>query len=299
VTEFRDIPLPGRVIIIAIAVGVFAVAGVAVATSYNAVYRLVESLGLYGEATNKTFGMMLDIAFIIAELAAILGGILRAVHLRRLPPDLPEREVKRQARQVSRGWPANIMLVCGTATIAFNVFHAFLIGGAGDPKTVWRCVVAAFPPVLMMLSFQVLIAITKWVMLTIGRPLYSAAALSPTTMAPGYGAFPGYGPGASGQPGLYGQMPTWAPSQIPQNGQPEGGGNGELEATKRRQVEAYLAALSPDQLGRLDGLGPKAGAREITPALNGQGLQVSVRYVQQILDEFLAARRQAGSRRKH
>ncbi len=55
-TEFRDIPLPGRIIIIAIAVGVFAVAGVAVATSYNAVYRLVESLGLYGSSTNKTFG---------------------------------------------------------------------------------------------------------------------------------------------------------------------------------------------------------------------------------------------------
>jgi hypothetical protein len=294
VTEFRDIPLPGRIIIIAIAVGVFAVAGVAVATSYNAVYRLVDSLDLYGSSTNKTFGMMLDIAFIIAELAAILGGILRAVHLRRLPPDLPEREVKRQARQVSRGWPANIMLVCGTATIAFNVFHAFLIGGAGDPKTVWRCVVAAFPPVLMMLSFQVLIAITKWVMLTIGRPLYSAAALSPTTMAPGYGMLPpgvpGYGPGLSGAPGAYGQMPSWAPSQIQQTGQPIG--NGELtEATKRRQVEAYLAALGPDQLQRLAGLGPKAAARELTPTLNGQGLQVSERYVQQILDEFLAAQR--------
>jgi hypothetical protein len=90
-TEFRDIPLPGRIIIVAIAVGVFAVAGVAVATSYNAVYRLVDSLDLYGESTNKTFGMMLDVAFIIAELAAILGGILRAVHLRRLPPTCPRR----------------------------------------------------------------------------------------------------------------------------------------------------------------------------------------------------------------
>jgi len=293
VTEFRDIPLPGRIIIIAIAVGVFAVAGVAVATSYNAVYRLVESLGLYGSSTNKTFGMMLDIAFIIAELAAILGGILRAVHLRRLPPDLPEREVKRQARQVSRGWPANIMLFCGTATIAFNVFHAYLIGGAHDPKTPWRCVVAAFPPVLMILSFQVLIAITKWVMLTIGRPLYSAAALSPATML-------GYGLGPDGAPGAHGQMPSWAPSQIQHTGQPNGGG--ELtEATKRHQVEAHLATLGPDQLQRLGGLGPKAAARELTPTLNGQGLQVSERYVQQILDENLAAQRQqanGGRKRK-
>ena len=74
-----------------------------------------------------------------------------------------------------------------------------------------------------------------------------------------------------------------------------GNPNGELaEATKRRQVEAHLAGLDPDQLGRLAGLGPKAAARELTPTLNGQGLAVSERYVQQILDEFLAARRGSG-----
>jgi hypothetical protein len=73
-------------------------------------------------------------------------------------------------------------------------------------------------------------------------------------------------------------------------------GNGELaEATKRRQVETYLTGLDSDQLGRLAGLGPKAAARELTPTLNGQGLAVSERYVQQILDEFLAARRGSGT----
>jgi hypothetical protein len=157
------------------------------------------------------------------------------------------------------------MLVCGIATIAFNVFHAYLIGGAHDPKTVWRCVVAAFPPLLMILAFQVLIAITKWVMLTIGRPLDSAAALSPTGM-------PGYGPGPYGPAALYGQTPTWGPSQIQQTGQPEGvlDGSGEqAEATKRHQVEGYLATLGSDQLGRLHGLGPRAAARELTAALNG------------------------------
>ena len=63
------------------------------------------------------------------------------------------------------------------------------------------------------------------------------------------------------------------------------------EATKRHQVEAYLAALGPDQLGRLTALGPRAAARELTGTLNGQGLQVSERYVQQILDDWTAATR--------
>jgi Protein of unknown function (DUF2637) len=103
-------------------------------------------------------------------------------------------------------------------------------------------------------------------------------------------------------PAPYGQMPTWAPSQLDQNGQPavRGDGSGDLsELTKRQQVEAYLAALGPDQLGRLTTLGPRAAARELTGTLNGQGLLVSERYVQQILDDWTAAtRQQANGRRR-
>jgi hypothetical protein len=99
---------------------------------------------------------------------------------------------------------------------------------------------------------------------------------------------------------VYGQVPSWAPSQLAQNGQPAVAGDGEPpEATKRRRVEAYLAALGPDQLGRLTTLGPRAAAREITGTLTSQGIQVSERYVQQILDEWTAATRsQANGRRR-
>jgi hypothetical protein len=100
----------------------------------------------------------------------------------------------------------------------------------------------------------------------------------------------------------YGQMPSWAPSQLDQNGQPAAVGRADGEApetTKRRQVEAYLAALGPDQLGRLTTLGPRAAARELTGTLNGQGLQVSERYVQQIVDDWTASsRQQANGRRR-
>jgi hypothetical protein len=106
-------------------------------------------------------------------------------------------------------------------------------------------------------------------------------------------------PGPSGAAGGWGQVPSWAPSQLPQNGQPSGAGGGELaEATKRHQVETYLAALGSQQLGRLTTLGPRTAARELTGALNGQGVQVSERYVQQIFDDWTAARRQANGRRR-
>jgi Protein of unknown function (DUF2637) len=111
---------------------------------------------------------------------------------------------------------------------------------------------------------------------------------------------PGDASGPSGTAAAWGQMSSWAPSQLPQNGQPSGAGGGELaEATKRHQVEAYLAALGSQQLGRLTTLGPRAAARELTSALHGQGVQVSERYVQQIFDDWTAAaRQQANGRRR-
>jgi hypothetical protein len=111
---------------------------------------------------------------------------------------------------------------------------------------------------------------------------------------------PGDAPGPSGAAGAWGQMPSRAPSQLDQNGQQAMASDGELaEATKRHQVEAYLAALESDQLGRLTTLGPRAAARELTGALNRQGVQVSERYVQQIFDDWTAAaRQQANGRRR-
>jgi hypothetical protein len=153
----------------------------------------------------------------------------------------------------------------------------------------------------------------KVLALALGKPMiYNAPSAQVAHLAPpqttvvqlpdgSYGMpgspFPGYGAGMPAPPALYGQNPSWAPSQIPQTGQPavEGNGpngNGELaEVTKRRQVEAHLAGLGADQLDRLNGLGPRAAARELTLALNGQGVQVSERYVTSIWDEWAAAQR--------
>jgi hypothetical protein len=260
VTKFRHLPAAGRAIIVVVAVGVLAIAVVACATSYNAIYRLVGQLGLYGYRINQAFPLMLDAAFLVAELAAILGGIMRAVT---------------RSDEVTAGWPGAAMLLCGLGTIGFNVGHANLLGGRGDPLTVWRCVVAALPPVLMMVSFQVLIAIVKWVMLHLGRPLNSAAALAPTAMPYGmvppspYGLFPPHP--------VWGQVPSAPQQGVPQNG------HGELpEPTKRAAVEMYLSRLSPQELGVATG-------SSVVAALAGQGIAVEETYAGRILGEWRVA----------
>jgi hypothetical protein len=169
---------------------------------------------------------------------------------------------------VSAGWPGAAMLLCGLGTIGFNVGHAYLLGGRGDPLTVWRCVVAALPPVLMMISFQVLIAIVKWVMLHLGRPLNSAATLTPTAL-PGYGAYGLFPPNP-----VYGQVPSPAQQGTPQNG------HGELaELTKRAAVEMYLSRLGPQEVGVATG-------SSIVAALAGQGIAVEETYAGRILGEW-------------
>jgi hypothetical protein len=261
VSKFRHLPPVGRAIIITVALGVFAVAVVACATSYNAIYRLVGMLELYGYRTTQTFPLLLDAAFLIAELAAILGGIMRAVT---------------RSDEVSAGWPWLTTVLCGAGTIAFNVAHAYLIGGRGDPLTVWRCAVSALPPVLMILSFQVLIAIVKWVMLHLGRPLNSAAVLSPTGTA--YGAFPPHP--------VYGQMPS-----VTQQGAGQIG-HGELpESTKRAAIESHLSRLSPDQLAVTTG-------SSIAVALAAEGLPVEESYAGRILGEWRTSRPGVNGSRK-
>jgi hypothetical protein len=260
VTKFRHLPAAGRLIIITVAIGVLAIAVVACATSYNAIYRLVGQLGLYGYRINQGFPLLLDAAFLVAELAAILAGIMRAVT---------------HSDEVSAGWPGAAMLLCGLGTIGFNVGHAYLLGGRGDPLTLWRCVVASLPPVLMMVSFQVLIAIVKWVMLHLGRPLNSAAALTPTAPVPGYGLVPPAGPY-----GLFPPHPVYG--QVPSVGQQGAGhnGHGELpEPTKRAAVEMYLSRLAPQEVGVATG-------SSVVAALAGQGIAVEETYAGRILGEW-------------
>ena len=129
--RFADLNPLGRAIIIVVAALTFGVAAISFATSYGALYAYARDTGLYSERLTRLWPLLLDGAFIVAQLAAILAGILRG----------------------SRGWPILTMLLTGALTVWFNLQHA-----GSDPG---RRLAAALPPVLMMLAFEIDIQIVK------------------------------------------------------------------------------------------------------------------------------------------
>jgi hypothetical protein len=256
---FSDLNPLGRAIIITVAALTFGVAAISFATSYGALYAYARDTGLYSERLTRLWPLLLDGAFIVAQLAAILAGILRG----------------------SRGWPIVTMFITGGLTVWFNLQHA-----GSDPG---RRLAAALPPVLMMLAFEIDIQIVKWVMTALGKPLGPIAPPPTENMLPGAvwrsdglewnapshslpGAWPPGTPSAN-----------WAGHRFPENspngqsGLPTGSGS-DRAGTKRQRIEFYLDGLSSEQLQNLT-------VREITADLQGQGLDVTERYVKHILDQ--------------
>jgi hypothetical protein len=257
--KFTDLNPLGRAIIICVAALTAGVAAVSFATSYGALYAYARDTGLYSERLTRLWPLLLDGAFIVAQLAAILAGILRG----------------------SRAWPILTMLLTGALTVWFNLQHA-----GSDPG---RRLAAALPPVLMMLAFEIDVQIVRWVMQALGKPL------GPITPPPRDGVLPG---AVWRSDGLEWNLPphslpggwlagtpssNWAGHRFPENshnGQtdlPAGSGR-DGAGTKRQRIEAYLDRLSSEQLQRLT-------LRELTAALANDGLEVTERYVKHILDQ--------------
>jgi hypothetical protein len=262
--KFSDLNPLGRAIIITVAVLTFGVAAISFATSYGALYAYARDTGLYSERLTRLWPLLLDGAFIVAQLAAILAGILRG----------------------SRGWPILTMLLTGALTVWFNLQHA-----GSDPG---RRLAAALPPVLMMLAFEIDIQIVKWVMTALGKPL------GPIAPPPPDGMLAGTLPGAVWRSdGLDWNVPPhrlpgpWPPgthdsnaaghhlpenSQNSQAGLAATAGRDPAGVTKRQRIEEYLDWLGPQELQNLT-------VRELTGELASQGLEVTERYVKQILDQ--------------
>jgi hypothetical protein len=261
--RFADLNPLGRAIILVVAALTFGVAAISFATSYGALYAYVRDTGLYSERLTRLWPLLLDGAFIVAQLAAILAGILRG----------------------SRGWPILTMLLTGALTVWFNLQHA-----GSDPG---RRLAAALPPVLMMLAFEIDVQIVRWVMAALGKPLGPIAPPPTDGMLPGpiSGAIwradgmgwnlPPAGSANGWPPGLSGPVPAGHP--LPENshngptGLGAGAGRGPAGVTKRQRIEEYLDWLGPEELQNVT-------VRELTADLAGQGLEVTERYVKQILD---------------
>lgn len=152
--RWNDLNPIGQAIIVVVAALTTVLAAAAFVTSYGALYNWIGEQGLYSDRLNRVWPSLLDAAFIIAELAAILGGMLRG----------------------GRGWPFITMLLTGALTVWFNIQHA-----GADPG---RRLAASLPPILMMLAFQIDLSITKWVMKALGKPLDGGDAVAPQAPLP-------------------------------------------------------------------------------------------------------------------
>jgi hypothetical protein len=259
------------------------VAGAAFTLSFFALRDAAADPALaWGQGHAWLFPIGVDMALVFFEVL-LLGASMVRIH--------------EQGRvvQYPRAIPFLLMLVAAAGTLYFNATHV---------PTPVRLLALAVPVASILVTLG-LAYLLKMLAAASGAAAIHLAppALEPNRIVRHADVLHGElvrDPEASdlyGPAGAAGQMPSWAPSQLDQNGQPAVAGDG--EATKRHQVEAYLAALGPDQLGRLTTLGPRAAARELTGTLNGQGVQVSERYVQQILDDWTAtARQQANGRRR-
>jgi hypothetical protein len=81
--RFADLNPLGRTIIVVVAALTLGVAAVAFATSYGALYAFIKGTGLYADTgryadrLNQAWPLLLDATFVVAQLAAILAGILR------------------------------------------------------------------------------------------------------------------------------------------------------------------------------------------------------------------------------
>ena len=262
--KFSDLNPLGRAIIVVVAALTLAVATIAFATSYGALYAWARDTGLYSDRLTRIWPLLLDGAFIVAQLAAILAGILRG----------------------NRAFPILTMLITGALTVWFNLQHA-----GADPG---RRLTAALPPVLMMLAFEIDVQIVKWVMHALGKPIGPITPPPPDGMLAGPvpGAVwrsdalgwnvPPNGPSHGWLPGAYGQVP--AGHHLPENrqnrqaGLATGNGGDPAGPTKRQRIEEYLDWLGPDELQHLT-------VRELTTDLRENGLEVTERYVKQILDQ--------------
>jgi hypothetical protein len=149
------------------------------------------------------------------------------------------------------------------------------------------------------------VQIVRWVMAALGKPLGPIAPPPGEDMLPG-AVWRADGPGwnipqpglpSAWPPGAYG--PDWAGHHLPENrqnrqpGPAAGNGADPAGVTKRQRIEAYLDRLSSEQLQNLT-------VREITSDLNQEGLEVTERYVKQVLDQQQPTqprRRGSGARR--
>jgi Protein of unknown function (DUF2637) len=253
------------------------VAGAAFTLSFFALRDAAQDPALaWGQGHAWLFPIGVDMALVFFEVL-LLGASMVRIH------------DHGQVVQYPRAIPFLLMLVAAAGTLYFNATHV--------PAQVRPIALAV--PVASILVTLGLAYLLKMLAAASGAAAIHLAppALEPNRIVRHTDVLHGelvrdpIVPGLHGPAGAHGQMPSATRSENLQSLQNGQGGNGDqAEALKRHQIEAYLAALSARQLDQLT-------AREVADTLKRQGVEVSERYVAQLLDAW-NARRGSGARRR-
>jgi hypothetical protein len=291
---WSDLPRNLKTVLGLAVLGAVGVAAAAFRLSFVALREVAQDPGLkFGEHNAWMLPIAIDVALVVSEVILLGASMVRV------------RNKRGELEPYDRTLPFLLVLLFGGATIYFNVTRV--------PAHLRA--VTVIPPAASILMTLALAYLMKMLARVSGADhlyeapplldprrivrrddvLYGEIVRGPDGAGPlgAYGELAGGQDPAAGSPGE--QPARWPRSQIPQDGHGGVGNGDQAEATKRRQVEAFLAGLGAEQAGRLASLGPRAAAREVTAALSGQGVQVSERYATRIVDEWAAARRGSGA----
>jgi hypothetical protein len=189
--------------------------------------------------------------------------------------------------QYPRAIPFLLMLVAAAGTLYFNATHV--------PEQVRPLALAV--PVASILVTLGLAYLLKMLAAASGAAAIHLAppALEPNRIVRNSDVLHGQlirdhaVPGLHQSPGAWGQMPSPTQQQAPQISE---NGHGELaEATKRQQVEAYLASLDPDQYATVT-------RSQVVAELTARGMPVDETYAGRILGEWRVRHPAPGGARK-
>jgi hypothetical protein len=242
--NWDEFPGLAQVAICLVALLCAGLAAVSFALSYDAVYHLVLAHGHYSPRASKIYPLIMDGGMLAAELTAITMASLQPY-------------MRRNAKR----WPFTaiaIMAISGTCSIWMNLLRA------GDDKI--GMLIDGLPPVLMILSFQMLVVIVRRGSEAMGVELFEIPAVREAGRTVRGKLRRTQNPGLSS-----GSVPRL---EVTSNGH---------GSSVREQVEAHLATLTTEQLR-------DTSEGEVYAALRADGVTVSKPYVGRVLGEWRAVR---------
>ncbi len=241
-----------------------AVAGAAFTLSFFALREAAENPALkFGQGHAWLFPLAIDAALVFFEVLLLAASMVRVQEHGRVV-------------QYPRAIPFMLVMVAGAGTLYFNATRV--------PSPV-RLIALAVPVASILVTLGLAYLLKMLAAASGAEAIHLAPpAVEPNRIVRKNDVLQGEivrGPDASGQTGVYGQVPRSATSVNPQSGQA-----GEVTAgdpaAKRALMRMYLTEMTPAESGRATG-------SSIVKAMKAIGVDVSEREARRVLDEHKAA----------